>query len=509
VHRVAAGRVAAGRGERASNSSSVTLDLPDLPAPARRGAARALVGAIVGAALSSVLALGCARTPTLPGADLLLVTVDTLRADAVGFGGGATGDTPGLDALASESLVFPRARTPIPITSPALASLLTGRWPRNHGLLDNAFDLGRGPTLVEALADAGYGCAAFLPSFLADKPGLHPGFDLYSHPTLGQPPRRAQELVGEALAWIEATEAAGDDPWFLWLHALEPHAPYAGPAEEEQFCLAAAGLAGASVPPSLRLPRPSGAAPLDDVQRTLLAALYRAEVRGTDRALAPLWEKVQARRSGGRALLTVFTADHGELLGTRHDYVGHTAWLYEEMLRVPLLLHRSDGFGRGVRSELDASLHDVAGTVAAALEVDFAPTDQALDLFASFAERPRRLLVAETFAPEGEFDQQAVFFDGRKLHRAVFGPDGAPSAARPDYPRLYDLSVGGEYGPTAEGLDLAPGQPQDVERLDRLFAAWSFGQSAPAEWTRPAVGGELQRALEALGYSQGAGAGGQ
>ena len=443
----------------------------------------------------SALLAGCSRDPLAPRADVLLITVDTLRADVLGCYGGPAGDTPAIDALAAEGLVFDRARCAIPITTPSLGTILTGRLPRNHGALGNAYDLGiEGPMMVERLSAAGYECAAFLPTFLADKRGFKEGFDVYEHPRLGEPVRTAEELVAEVSAWLDRREADGP-PWFCWIHVIEPHAPYEPSPELERWALEEAGIADFVIPPALRDPKPISGPPLPvDAQRAL-EAIYRAEVVTTDRALAPLLERARGR-SADDPQLTIFTADHGEMLAERHGYVGHTGWLYEEMLRVPLILHLSGGALPAGRTDFDASLHDLPTTVTATVGVEWSPADAAVDLFAAAEEHPPRIGVYETFGPEGRYDQQALLVDGMKLHRPVAQAPGWPRRGRPDFPRLYSLSEG------LEDEDLAPGATETIDRLERLFAVWRAGQADPTRWVRPDVQGDQRAALEALGYLQ-------
>jgi arylsulfatase A-like enzyme len=444
--------------------------------------------------------LGCAERAPAPGADVLLLTVDTLRADALGCYGGPAGDTPSIDALASRGLLFEQARAAIPITTPSLGTILTGRLPRNHGALGNAFDLGvTDSTLVERLSGAGYRTAAFLPSFLADKEGFKPGFDVYRFPTLGRGILTADEVIAQAQAWLERA-ADVEEPWFVWVHVIEPHSPYDPPPELERWALGEAGLGDFRVPMALRDPSPSPRSPLTDRERAALEALYRAEVVETDRALAPLLELGAARGPDDRPLLTVFAADHGEMLGERNAYVGHTAWLYDEMLHVPLIVALDGGgasFGHaGTRSSTPASLHDLATTICAAVGVPWTARDQACDLVRAAAQPPRRMQVFETFGPEGHFDQQAVLIDGFKLHRAVGDAPGWPLAGRPDHPRLYAVAVEGEV------RDLAPAESERIASMERMFATWERGQSDPASWARPEVGERERQALEALGYLQ-------
>ena len=292
------------------------------------------------------LGAGCSGAVPDEGSNLLLITVDTLRADHLGAHGDRLVDTPALDAFAARSLVFEEAWTPIPITTPALGSLMTSTLPQNHGALNNSYDLDASAlTLADVLAGEGYATGAFLPSWLANKPGFRTGFEQYDAPAFGQPHRDGDEVVERALAWMEAREAEDARPWFVWVHLLEPHSPYEpGPELEAKYLPPDTSW----VDPALRNEVFGESIPRTAEQVEIIRALYRGEVEATDRALAPLLDWVESHRRGGERaergdVLTVFTADHGELLYEHEEYVGHTAWLWEEMLRVPLWFHWTSG----------------------------------------------------------------------------------------------------------------------------------------------------------------------
>jgi len=320
---------------------------------------------------AACVALATACSDSKPGAlppNLLLITVDTLRADHLGPWGDTLVDTPAIDGFAADAYVFDEAFTAIPITTPSLGSMLTGVLPRHHGALNNTDDLSMElETLPMALAELGYKTAAFLPTFLADKPGFKRGFATYDFPALGQPSRPGGEVVARAMNWLGEQE--GEQPWFVWVHLVDPHAPYdPGPVLEAKYLPNHKG----AIPARLR-----GEVFLDGVapppkELEIIRALYRGDVELTDQALAPLLSfaregDLQSVSPGsgqgpanGRELITLFTADHGEMLGEKHGYVGHTGYLDEEMLRVPFLVHFSSGAYAGNRSYFPAYALDVA-----------------------------------------------------------------------------------------------------------------------------------------------------
>jgi arylsulfatase A-like enzyme/Tfp pilus assembly protein PilF len=263
------------------------------------------------------LAAGVAlRTPARgevrrrPGMDVLLVTIDTLRADAVGAYGREGGATPWIDRLAAGGVLFRYAHAHNVVTLPSHANILSGRLPFEHGVRDNAgFRFPKGmETLATRLSSRGYRTGAFVSAFtLESRFGLDRGFDVYDdHFADGTeasafvlPERPGAETAALARDWL----AAGDGrPSFAWVHLYDPHAPY-------------------------RPPEPYASLFAGDP--------YLGDVAAADAALADLIAPLLA--PGGRPTLVVLTADHGESLG-EHGEKTHGVFAYESTLRVPLVL---------------------------------------------------------------------------------------------------------------------------------------------------------------------------
>ncbi|MEO0652625.1 MAG: hypothetical protein AAFZ65_18275, partial [Planctomycetota bacterium] len=200
----------------------------------------------------------------------------------------------------------------------------------------------------------------------------------------------------------------------------------------------------------------------DPPQADALRAAYEAAAARLGRSL----DRMLASAEDDRSRVTVLTADHGWMLGERHGYVGHDGWLYEELLRVPLWLHDSQGRIAPGRTSSAVSLHDVPSSLARLVGVPWTPRDGAEDLIRARTEAPKRFAVFETFAPGAEFGQQALLADGYKLHRPVLDAPGWPIGGRPAYPRLHRIEG------LREGRDLAPGAPRVVDTLERLYVVW-------------------------------------
>ncbi len=274
------------------------------------------------------------------GVDVVLITIDTLRADALGFAGNRQAATPVLDALAARGRVFTDAHAHNVVTLPSHANILTGLYPYHHGVRENSgFVMNpRIPTLATQLGAAGYSTGAFVAAYPLDSRfGLDRGFGVYddSYPKGSNPDsyemlqRRGDRVVSAALDWWRKQTGKKR---FLWLHLYDPHAPY--------------------LPPEPYAKRFRGQ-PKD---------LYAGEVAATDAFLAPLLEPMLAGKE--KPALVVMTSDHGESLGA-HGELTHGLFAYEETLKVPLVV-----WGKGVAAGLDArpARHiDIASTVLEAL----------------------------------------------------------------------------------------------------------------------------------------------
>jgi arylsulfatase A-like enzyme/Flp pilus assembly protein TadD len=245
----------------------------------------------------------------LKGANVLLVTIDTLRVNRIGAYGNGSGLTPALDALASSGVRFEQAWSHVPITLPAHASILTGLIPPNHGVRNNsAFRLGAEPTtLAERLRQAGYRTGAFVGAFVLDSRfGLDRGFDEYDDryrpggaaASFHFVERAADDVLRAATQWITQPEPG---PWFAWVHLFDPHAPY-------------------RAPPAFQ----TGREP------------YDAEVAWTDSAIGSALDGLRRAGQLDRTLVIV-TADHGESLG-QHGETTHGLFAYDATLRIPLIV---------------------------------------------------------------------------------------------------------------------------------------------------------------------------
>jgi arylsulfatase A-like enzyme/Flp pilus assembly protein TadD len=302
----------------------------------RRRTTGFLLAAIGVAAITILLLKKPSGQPIAAGAfagrNVLVVTLDTLRADRLGSYGSTAGLTPRLDRLASEGIRFEHALAHAPLTLPAHTSLFTSLYPPDHGVHDNGTFRVKAslPTLATTLKDAGYGTGAFVGAFVLDaRFGLNRGFDVYDDHygekrgflSFQQVERRADEVLHPAERWI----AEAREPWFAWVHLFDAHAPYRPPPEQARK--------HANDP-------------------------YGGEVAYIDSTLGEFLDRLSAAGRLERSLLVVL-GDHGESLG-EHGERTHGTFAYQSTLAVPWIL-----WGRGLEPQV------FSGTVR---HVDVMPT---------------------------------------------------------------------------------------------------------------------------------------
>ncbi len=411
-----------------------------MSSPGRR---RGLLLLALAAAAAGAFLLGsrACRAPREVPRTIVLVTIDTLRRDAVGAYQGlaeaAPSPTPRLDSLARQGLTFLDARTPVPLTLPAHVTLLSGLSPAVSGVRLNAFGrLGSGgergfPLLPEAFRAAGWRTGAFVSAEpLAALHGLDQGFEAYddgpfSPPGPGEVPQRSgPETVGRALSWLRT--AGPDARVLLWVHLFEPHAPYAAA-------------------PSRR-------------------AGYLADVRSADDALGALLDGLAAQGRADAALLVV--SDHGEMLDELGEAT-HGHLLGDAVLRVPFVL-RAPGLAAGLRSD-PVELADAAPTLAALAGLPFSPAGStALDLLAAPAPAAR-VRVAETLYAHHRFRWAQLV--------AATGPAGTLVDAGRD--RAGWLTPAPPGQPQTALTRVTSAEPALVEALGRYKAGEQPGRMAP------------------------------
>jgi len=430
--------------------------------------------------LSFATASACGKVPAsspAPGArNLLLVTIDTLRADHVGAYGYGRSQASFVDEVARSGVAFGHAYAAAPITLPSHATLMTGRYPPGHGSRDNGMQVSKTvPTLATELKAHGFRTAAFVAAFPLDHQfGLDRGFDVYSdrlpRGSDGKPSneRPASQVVDEAIGWLRTGGmgrtggTGGNVPappalpaypaarFFVWVHVFEPHAPYG-----------------------------------DASDRRPVLDRYDQEIGVANRELMRLLGSIDARDT-----LVIVAGDHGEAFG-EHGEFSHSIFVYDTTLRVPLAMR-----GPGVPSRPDdnrasaaiadpVTLADVAPTAMRLLGLTM-PDADGIDLSPALggAALPRRELYAESFAPLTEFGWAPL--------RAIrSGPWKFIAAPKPE---LFDIDHD-----TSEQTNVATSQPTVARELD----AHANRYSPPRLQATSVIDASGRERLRALGYAMG------
>jgi choline-sulfatase len=387
---------------------------------------------------------------------LLLVTLDTTRADALSAYGGP--DTPALARLASEGVVFEHAQSAIPITLPSHATLLTGLTPLRHGVRDN----GRNPlapgarTLAEIAHEAGFQTAAFVAAVVLDPTfGLDQGFDHYDAPESPgravdehEAQRPASEIVDAALGWL--AERDRSRPFLLWTHFYDPHTPYEPPPE----------FGG----------------------RTLREK-YDGEVRAMDREIGRLFDALRGDGTLDRTLVIV-VGDHGEAFG-EHGENGHSPHAWQTTLHVPMIV-RAPFLKRltpGTRSDELVGTVDVLPTVAEALDLEI-PGD--LDGFSLWNQPapPDRGLYFETY--------YGWFHYG-------WSPVAGWMDARGKYLHTSDPHYHDWRADPGEEHDLLTERPAEVKAAQRAIAV--LAEKPRLDTAEANASEEMLASLRGLGYA--------
>jgi arylsulfatase A-like enzyme len=372
---------------------------------------------------------GCSdSTAALGGFNLVIVNIDTLRADHLGCYGYELDTSPFIDSLCRNGVVFERANSNSSYTRESVAALFTGRLPSSSGSTGWYAVPGRGvATLAEVLGAAGYATALFSNTVMLRRPGFERGFDTARHlSTKWNSSGEGGRLSARVLEYVARS---GDEPFFVYVHFLDPHAPYQPKAE----AVAALGKRPYGAPvalydevaPELARLRGDGFG-VGEPRFEDMVARYDAEIRTTDAALRALVEGLERQGVLERTLIVV-TADHGEEF-LEHDYIELGWTLYDEVIRVPLLFHAPAAINPA-RPQVAASHVDVVPTVLDLLGVDAAlAAGDGRPLFSRAAEGPvpiveDRVQIAELVLRERQIVRAVL--DGRWkyiLSHRVVGP---------------------------------------------------------------------------------------
>jgi choline-sulfatase len=401
------------------------------------------------------------------GADLVLITLDTTRADHLGSYGYKKAETPNLDRLAGEGIRFTDAVSPAPLTLVSHSSILTGLDPYHHGVRHNGeYRLDPSQvTLAEVLSRHGYQTAAFVSAFVLDRRyGLSQGFDEYDdrvEPFPGQPfgglgERSARAVTDAAIGWLRQRKT--DAPLFLWVHFYDPHAAYQPP---------------------------------EDFARRFPDSPYDGEIAFVDAEVGRLLAELEKSR---RTMLVIVAGDHGESFGEHGEYT-HSRLIYESTQHVPLFLWSPSLIPEPfVVDDVAVGLVDIFPTVLdlAGIEADGARDGFSLRTARSHRERA---IYMETMAPY--LDNGWAPLHGLRQHddKYILAP----------HPEYYDLTR--DPGERKNLFEAASGRSDRAlalaDDLSKRLADSPSTEAVAAAATKPDA--ETLRRLQALGYLSGSG----
>jgi arylsulfatase A-like enzyme/Tfp pilus assembly protein PilF len=343
-----------------------------------------------------VLLLAVLSIPTVAApSNVVLITLDTTRADRMGFLGSKRGLTPNLDALARQGVVFTHAYSQVPLTGPSHATILTGTYPQFNHLQDMGSPLTKDlPYLPDILQHEGYHTAAFVGSQILDPksaaaPGFDRGFEVYDAGFHSRAPgedryrsveRRAEVVVARAIAWLSQGHRA---PFFLWVHLYDPHDPYDPPA------------------------------PFNVKYH---AEPYDGEIAYADFAVGKLLAALHARGLYDSTVIAV-AADHGEAFG-EHGEKTHGLFLYDETIHVPLVVKFTGGNPAARRVETRVGLVDLAPTLLQAVGVKVPASMQGASLTELVRSDPKGEIIDHPAYAETDYPFRAFGWSPLQAWRA-------------------------------------------------------------------------------------------
>ncbi|MFC2171845.1 sulfatase [Acidobacteriota bacterium] len=314
-----------------------------------------------------ILNVSCEKENKAAPYNVLLITIDTLRADSLGCYGSRRARTPVIDRLAASGTLFENVACPMPLTRPSHFSIFTSRYPRQHSVMNNLMNLPPEElTLAEILQEKGYRTTGFSSIKLLDqKSGTAQGFDSFFSP---QYPQIPADLMGYlATLWIN--NFGTSDPFFMWLHLFDPHMPYSPPP---QF-IAGSQQEARTLPPSITWDfllavgeKYNGDIPPEILNRSL--DLYSGEVSFVDHILGMVAKVLQQHNLLDRTII-VLTGDHGESF-SHGVFFEHSDSLYDGSVAVPLIFRCPGKVPSGERNSMQCDLLDVAPTILALLDID-------------------------------------------------------------------------------------------------------------------------------------------
>ena len=408
--------------------------------------------------------------------NILLFTIDTLRADHLGCYGYERINTPNINRLADEGILFEYTMSQIPLTTPSHSSIFTSLYPRNHGVLNNAQHLdGSLLTLTEILKENGYATAGFISCFvLQSKYGISQGFDAYFDQveikTKENPNRisyiNSKQLNERIIPWLREHS---QEKFFAWIHYFDPHNPYESHEKD-----------GISYDSDFD-PHPYGTSKPAKVLQDI--AHYDAEITFADRSVGEIIDLLDELNLTEDTIV-ILTSDHGEELYQHHQIMGHAFFLYDSSIRIPLIIRYPNRFPASKRIDQLVESVDIMPTLLELLNIQIPDGIDGESLLAVIDKDKKisRVAYSETYKPEGRSNKFAVRTNRWKY---IYTPE---RNAR----ELYDI-----VDDPMELRNLAYEKREVVKELHKNFFDWLKMDSKPASRE---LDEETRERLKSLGY---------
>ena len=369
--------------------------------------------------LCVLLACGASRSPL----NVIIIGVDTLRADHLGCYGYDRNTSPNIDRLAQDGVLFENAIAPSPWTLPSFASIFTSLYPSQHGARNSRNPMGSSfPTIATIFKEHGYRTGAIINApYLKRVYKVDRGFDTYDMPPRGG--RYADGTTRDALTWIDNL---AHEPFFLFIHYFDPHLPYAPPAPYDTiFDPTYHGKIGSRFYPKqlprVRLRNVRDLLNYSDSDWYHIEALYDGDIAFTDEAIGNLIDGLRERHLLDRTLI-VFLSDHGEEF-LEHGGFEHGHSLYNELLHVPLMIVLEGRIPRGLRLRRQVRLVDVAPTILDLVGLDYDACFEGVSLVPLLDRRQggsTNLIATGTLLPPGLAFSECILYGTEKKSITAF-----------------------------------------------------------------------------------------
>ena len=480
------------------------------------------IGRLIGVALTLALSAGCERGPgrweTRPAAGpsdtsirhVILISIDTLRADRLGCYGHPFVQTPNIDGLAAEGILFEQHISAAPTTLNSHTSLMTGTWPHTHGTARNGFVVNeRNVMLAEVLQSSGFTTAAFIGAYpLHSRFAFGQGFDHYDEAfdiKVGDDPvdqnqRTAESVTNSALGWIRRERP---ERMFLFIHYFDVHAPYTPPAPYDRMYrsddLAVDGsIAQLYAMREFLKNNPTGL----KAENAAMDALYCGAISYTDEQIGRLLDGLGKMGLLEHSLI-VLTSDHGEAMAEHWEIWDHGRTTYESTIRTPLIIRQPGSRGAGTRTRQLVSNIDVMPTILDRLGVDHPARVEGVSFARVLDEQkmtPRGAVFAEATKPwTRAYEDDPVWTNARKCRairegrwKLIYQPTGGIT-------ELYDLKNDPNEKQNLLSGAVSPEIRRVVEGMKERLAAW--GRSADPLSSHFDDTPQNIEALKALGYT--------